>query len=184
MTPKQKDDFAPLTAEEQRTVDAIYDGNAAKVLPSRSGQFYSFSPAASVIENRSSELWKDAGMDSAAVRQLSETVRALENLVPETLAAVIAERHVDGLLAAARVSDDPDADERALDKRIAEWNGQVREQLAATYGAHEAEHLLDRTVRFVRQQPALAKLLQQHGNGSRPEIVLPLAQHVFSTGWR
>src|SRR5207245_1679518 len=127
-----------------------------------------------------------AGTDTAAQLQLHGTFVEIANdtSLPDGLLAVIADRYIDGLLAAKRVSQDPDADAQAVDQQAADWSAETRAALRATYGAKNGEQLLERAQKFVRAHPALAKVLQQRGLGSRPDVVAGIAAHVHSTGYR
>jgi DNA polymerase III gamma/tau subunit len=110
---------------------------------------------------------------------------AQRTALPEGVLTNIAEAHLDTLLADARplVTDaQVDAEGVRLHEQVAEWDRQVREELRQTYGAKDAEDLLARTQRFVRQHRSLAKILQQRGLGSRPDIVRELVSFVFSNG--
>lgn len=176
-----------VEAQEQ-AARVIYDRNAATPLPppTETGEFHSYSPADAVLQQRDGELFAQTGMDPGARRQMRETFRSIQKTtgLPDTVVAQIADGHVSNLLAGARVSDDPDGDDVGLEQQIAASNAELRERFRAQYGAVDGEKMLDRTVRFVRKHPALAKILQQRGLGSRPEIVEGIAAHVFSTGWR
>lgn len=96
---------------------------------------------------------------------------------------MLAEAFIDGELATAR-ADDPDAHADALDKRIDVWNEGLRQQPRPTCGDKDGEQLLERTKQFARSHLKLAKVVQAHGIGSRPDIVEAIAHYVFSTGWR
>jgi hypothetical protein len=70
------------------------------------------------------------------------------------------------------------------DQQIVAANAELRQKFQRQYGAKDGEQLLERTARFVRTHPALAKTLQPRGLGSRIDIVELIAAHVFSTGFR
>jgi hypothetical protein len=86
-------------------------------------------------------------------------------------------------LTAARSTDAADVTTQALADQIVKWNTESRAALRATYGAKDGEALLLRVERFVRERPALSKMLGQHGLGSQPDIIAGLAAHVRSTGY-
>jgi len=167
-------------------VESLYDRSRQPLPAPPKGEFYSYSPAVSVIDRRGPQLWAKTGADTKAQEQLRETFRQIEfaTELPSAVMTRIAEGHLDGQLADARMSDDPDADGLALHRRITEGNVELRDRLARTHGAKDAEELLGRAQRFVRSYPALAAILQQHGLGSRADIVEGIVGHVFSTGWR
>jgi hypothetical protein len=170
----------------EQIAERLYDRNAATPLPPpEKGDFYSWTPEGAVLDQRGPELFAEAGIDSAAQRQLRDTHRGIRRAtgLPDGLIGQIVEGHLDNLLAEARVSEDPDGDAIALDRQIAASNAELRQEFAQRYGAKDGEALLERTRRFVRGHPALAKILQQRGLGSRPEIVRGIAAHIFSTGW-
>jgi hypothetical protein len=139
----------------------------------------------SAFARRGPELWAAIGADTATQRQMLETFVGIKRStqLPEGLLTRIAEAHLDGELAAVR-QNDPEAATDALHKQVQTWNAEIRETLRSRYGAKEGEQLLARTAKFVKATPALATLLQQHGLGSRPEIVEGIAAHVFSSGYR
>ena len=170
------DFFFKATPEEQRALDRLYDGN--KAVPDHKN----FPTLTSAIDRRLPELFVRAGVDAAAQQQLRSTFVdiATRTQLPDALVERIADSHIDNLLAAARVVDDPAAADVALDQQIAQWNAQSREEFPGTEGAA----LLARTQKFVRAHPALAKILQERGLGSRPDLVKAIAEHVFSSGFR
>ena len=183
------DDFAKTPAEEQRTLDRVYDRNAAEPLPppTAKGAMYSWSPGTAVLDRRDAELFSDAGLGTAERQQLRSTYAEFGRIgLPDGVIAQIAEGHVDSLLAATRVKSDADADADALaaDQRITANNAELREKFARQYGAKDGEQLLERTDRFVRSHPKLHAILKEHRLGSQIDIVEALAAHVFSTGWR
>ena len=96
----------------------------------------------------------------------------------------MAEASVQAHRATARVEDDRDAADAALERQIAAWNAESAEQLRLTYGPQRGEELLHRTQRFIKQFPGLVERLKERGLGSRPDIVAAVAAHVHSTGWR
>jgi hypothetical protein len=167
--------FSP-TPETTRIADALYDGNKAV---SDQGDFPTLTSA---IDRRLPELFVRAGVNAAAQQQLRATFVdiAARTQLPDVLVERIADSHITDLLAAARVVDDPDAADGALDQQIAQWNTTSREEFPGPEGAA----LLARTQKFVRAHPALAKILQTRGLGSRPDIVKAISEHVFSTGYR
>ena len=170
----------------ERAADKVYDGNAAEPLPERKGEFHSYSPAAEVIRQRGTELFAQTGMTTREQQQLEETFRGIQKTtgLPDGLVAKIADGYVNNRLAGARVSDDADRDDLELSQRIAAANTELRERFSRRCGAKDGEALLDRTQRFIRKHPTLAKMLQERGLGSDRDIVEGVAAHVWSIGWR
>ena len=138
------------------------------------------------VDRLTTDLWAETGTseaERAREARFWDDVRTRTGL-NDALVMSIAEGSIKNKRAATRVEDDPDGADIALDKQIATWNTESREQLAVTYGPKDAEDLLARTNRFVKQHPKLAERLRERGLGSRPDIVRDLVAHVFSTGWR
>lgn len=175
-------DGDPLDAH-LRTAETLYDRAPLRPVP---GQFHTYTLTDGVIQNRGSELWEVTGADTTARQQLVDTFRNMQRDtgLPDGLVADIADGHITGLLTAERIPDDPEGDETAFAQRIEAGNAEIREQLAVTYGRQGGEEILERTRRFVRAHPRLAALMRDHGLGSRPDLVLGIASHVFSKGWR
>jgi hypothetical protein len=180
-------DFAPTTPEADKTHRTLYNRDGARPLPPPAkGEFHSYRPSDSVIERREADLFAVAGLDAGARDQLRQTGRAIQNQtgLPDALVATIIDGHIDNVLADARVSEDPEADGLALERQIAASNAELREKFTLQYGAKDGEALLERSARFIRAHPTLARMLQRRGLGSRPAIVEGVAAHVHSTGWR
>lgn len=179
------DGFAPTPADEQRTLDNIYDGNKADPLPPPpKGKFFSYDFGVAAVEQYASRLFTEAGIDTAGQERLKDQARRLPEDLPDGLKATIMEGVAKNRLADARVLDDPDGDETALAQRIAASNTEARDRLVAQYGAADAEELLARAAKFVRSHPPLAAALRERGLGSRVDIVEQLVAHVFSKGYR
>jgi hypothetical protein len=184
----------PAAPSSEAAAQKLYDNTPAPAakspdrtpLPERAGEFYSWTQTAEVIKQRGPELYAQAGFDSAAQQALDQKYRRFgkETGLSDAVLASMAAGELDNLAAGARVADDPDADDFALAKQIADNNALLREEFTAQYGRREGEALLERTRRFVRKHPTLAQTLQARGLGSKPEIVRGIAHHVFITGWR
>lgn len=183
-TNKNNDDFAPPTAETTRMTESLYDGNTTHGRGD-ANNFYGHASLVSAIDRRGAELWEKTGTDKSARERVRESFVGIANTtgLPEGLVGTVAEGHIDNLLSKARPSEDADA-AQALDEQIARWSIESRALLTSTYGAKDGEAMLARTQKFVRSHPALAKVLQERGLGSRPDIVAGIAAHVFSTGYR
>jgi hypothetical protein len=156
--------------KHQQTANALYDRNAATPLPPpEKGEFHSWTPEGAILQQRGPELFAQTGIDSAAQRRLGYTFRGIRRNtgLPDAVMSQIVDGHLDNLLAEQRVSADPDADAVAHDQKIAAWNAELREEFVQQYGAKDGEAMLERTRRFVRKDPALAKMLQQRGLASR-----------------
>jgi hypothetical protein len=169
------DDFAALPAETQEALDTLYDGNASQA------------PVGIIrgaIDQRKDELY-EAGVpvEPKALGDLFTGI-ARESGLPDGLLMQIADFHITNLLADAAVVDDPDAEATEIAKRNDEWAREARAQLKNTYGEKDVKDIEARTRKFVNANPALKKVLQQRGLGSRPDIVTAIASHVFSSGYR
>ena len=142
-------------------------------------------PVEGVLDRRLPE-WGDAtGANLAAQQALRSTVRGIATRLPgaEALVMKIAEQHLDDALAFHR-SDDPEVLALEREDQVKVWNEELREDFRLRYGAKEGEELLERVRKFARAHEPLAKLLREHGLGSRPAIVEGLADFVFSSGYR
>ncbi len=160
-----------------RAANVLYHVDPPTPLPTRPGEFYS-SFAAQQAQKHSAEVFEKTGtkLDVNSYRFLDD--------LPAALAEPLIDSDVSQKLAAVRVSDDPDGDDIALDQRIAADTLETRGRLIARYGEKDAAQLLERTKRFVRSKPALARIVNQRGVGSKPEIVEELVAYVFSNGIR
>jgi len=135
------------------------------------------------IEKRSDDLFDALGTSKEQHAKIRNEFVEIENatgLAPGVVAR-IANSFIDGEIARAR-ADDKDAYDAEASKGLDRANEKLRHALRATYG-EDAEDLLERTQRFVRAHPKLAKVLQSHGLGSRRDIVEGIAAHVQSTYW-
>jgi hypothetical protein len=131
-----------------------------------------------VLKQRGPEQYAKAGLNAAAQRQKASEFRGIQEAtgLPDGDVARILDGHLDGLLADARVSDDPEGDETTLRQTIAANNEQLREKMLRTYGVKDGEQLLDRTVRFVRRIRSSPAFCESTGSargrtssrGSRP----------------
>ena len=100
------------------------------------------------------------------------------------LEAALVTADVDNLLAEARVPEDAAAEESAWEQRAAADMAETRRRAVAQYGPTDGPDPIDRTIRWVRTQPALAEMLRQRGLGARPDIAEQLIHHVFHHGIR
>jgi hypothetical protein len=75
-------------------------------------------------------------------------------------------------------------DEEELSGRILRNNEEIRQELSGVYGREEAEKLLARADKWVRTQPKLHALLGVNGMGSRPDVVIPIVEHIRRIGWK
>jgi hypothetical protein len=175
----------PLDAHHQ-AASKLYDGSNATPLPERKGEFYAYDHAEETVKQRGNELFTQKGMTAAETQQLGETFRGIRKAtgLPDGLVATIADAHVSALLADEGIPDDPDIDLTERAQRVAADTVEARERLVGLYGPKDGPALLKRTEAYVRAHPALAKILREHGLGSRPDIVEGIADHVRITGWR
>lgn len=147
-------------------------------------RFYGYSSVAQEVDNRGADVWAVTGATQSERRQTREMFLDIARSgVPEDIVVGLAREFLNGELATAKQPAD-DAAVAAMEKRVADGNAESRAALRAKYGDKDGEQMLDRVRRFVRSKPRLAHVLQQHGLGSRPDIVVGIAEHVFSTGWR
>ena len=185
--------FAKPTPDQEAVTDVLYDNTERHPLapanpasPEPAERFYGHSQLAQTIDQRGKELWAETGASLAQQKELRNTfVNIARGGVPEAITALVAAYHLDALLADARLNDDPEGDALKLDKQVLAWSAESREFFAARYGSQkDGEAMLGRVQRYVRAHPAFAKIVQQHGIGSRPDVVEAIADFVFSTGWR
>ena len=155
-----------------------------KVSESAEAQLYGFSSVASEVESRGGELWAVTGATEAEQRRTRDLfVDIAKSGVPEGVVLNVARQFIDGELAFARETTDAAA-VAEMERRVSGGNERTREALRQQYSERDGEKMLERVQRYVRSRPKLAGVLEQHGLGSRPDIVMGLAAHVFSTGWR
>jgi hypothetical protein len=195
IAPTAADGFASKpTVDEQKALARLYNGNSVQPAPAAGNpaapdladRMYGPSLLTGTIDRRGAELWAKNAMPPAQQRALRDTFVGIAQRtgLPEPVLLHIANGHIDNLLAEMRVEPDPDAAQLALHTRIEALNTELRQDFRLRYGATAAEALLNRTQRFVRAHPDLARILQQRGLGSKREIVEGIAAHVFSSGWQ
>ena len=90
------------------------------------------------------------------------------------LAALLYQEVTDAEIAAARSRGDDDD----LEARVGADAETARKALRELYGRERAEEILKRTRAFVDQHPKLKALVNKRGIGSKPAVVLALADHV------
>ena len=137
-------------------------------------------------ETRGVELFETLGTDQAGRDALKRDFAAIqkETGLPDGTVVRLLDLYADGEVAAGR-AEDPDARAGELAAEILDNNETLRTELAKRLGGPgEAEQLLARAQRFIARSPKLQKVLEQHGLGSRPEIVEAILNHVQSSGWR
>jgi hypothetical protein len=173
-TPSSQDEgfSTKQTPEERAWLENLYDGNAAD-----DPTLYA------ATKQRGQDLWLRTGLNTDGRKQLDQTFRTIqqETGLPEEEVNRILDGHINGLLGEARVTDD--TEEAAAARRIEADTIETRSRLATLYDT-DAEDLLERTQRFIRLHPKLAQVLQRRGLGSRPDIVLPLVEHVRNINYR
>jgi hypothetical protein len=147
-------------------------------------QLYGYSAVEGEVQARGAELWAATGAGEVEQRRTRDLfVDIAKSGVPEGLVVSLARQFLDSELAFAReITDDDDV--REMERRVALGNEQTREAFRTQYGDQDGERMFARVQRFVRANPKLAHVLEQHGLGSRPDIAMGLAAHVFSTGYR
>lgn len=172
------------TPDEQRKLDTLYDGKATYP-PMEKNALYGLPLLSTAIDSRGAELWTATGASSAEQRDLREMFVgiATSTHLPESLVASIAESHIDGLLADGRAAAGAVDESAVLNERNATWTTETRAVFTNTYG-RDTEVMLGRVQKFVLAHPPLAEVLKRRGLGSRPDIVLGIAAHVHSTGYR
>lgn len=167
---------------EDLAAGELYQANPRPVPGPAPGELYGPSILAGAIDRRSPDL-RAIGQSEAAQRTQRGDYLKLAKDVPEGLAVKIVNADIDAAIAASQPIADVDAAAHEEATRHAAWAAESLDALQATYGVAEAEALIERTRRYVQSRPALARLLERNGLGSRPAIVTELVHHVFSTGW-
>jgi hypothetical protein len=172
---------------------SLYDRNSGDPAPappdpkasSAADRMYGPSLVTSAIARRDADLATVAGASAAERRKITDDFVDIyrRTHLPEGVLARIAEGAIDARIAAARPSADPSADKVAHAQRVAAWKAESREVLRLSYGPQDAEALLERAQRFIKATPALERYLKD-GLESRPDILLEIVGHLFSTGWR
>jgi hypothetical protein len=166
------------TADEQAALDLVYDG--PKALPADPGSLYSTAGYLRHTFDTNFRELSDAGVltpgQQAAERTDYSALIRGTGLDPLHVGRPLHDLWTAARLAEARGEPGPS------DAQVQTWNEQNLADLRIRYGAAAGDQLLERTRTWVRREPALAKVLKQHGLGSRPDIVEKLVAHVFSNG--
>lgn len=110
----------------------------------------------------------------ARQQEWTTTIDAV-GLTPDDAAAVYAAAVASDVASASGI--EPDA------VQLQTWTTESRKALLATYGA-DYDAVLARVQKFARSHPTLATTLGKPGVGSRPDIVMRMAEHVMVTGYR
>jgi hypothetical protein len=169
----------------------LYDGSAApSAMPAPTPgadageRLYGHGIVRQHVARLTADLWPTLGVGADAQEEEAQfwEQQARETGLPEGLVMALAEGSIKNRLASARIEDDPEAAETALRQQVVEWQQDVRERLKNTYGARQAEELVERANRFLSQYPKLGERLVDRWLGSRPDIVEAVIAHVFSNG--
>lgn len=154
---------------DEPIADALYDKPASKTP-------YWLSD----LDGRRKEAFSTWGSTDELDKLTTDAV-AIANATNESIAATVARAYFDSHLRVARTGENAD-DQAERDKRTHDHTLLSREWFLDAYGNEDGPRMLARTQKFVRNTPALAKLLQQYGLGSNPAIVEQIAAYVFSNG--
>jgi hypothetical protein len=174
-------------ADVQVDPDLIYDGNAARPQPSGPPKgapalYGEASVVTGVFDRREPEL-SDVGFSPAERQALRRDLAHVARATDEGIALQLQEKYLDQELASRRRLD-PDEGIEERHEQILKNNEALREKFRLRYGQTEGAARLARTAAFVRKDATLARIFQQHGLGSDPDLVEKLADFVFSSGWR
>lgn len=135
------------------------------------------------FEQREADLSNVLGLTTeqraAEQKEFTQTIRA-SGLDGNVIGKRIYDLSVDARIAQLRGADDEDA----LASRLQRHSEETRQQLAGVYGREEAEKLLARAQKFVKQHPKLHAQLGVGGIGSRPDVVIPIVEHVRRINFR
>ena len=138
------------------------------------GEFYTFSVVEEHLRSRRDAL-SVAGVNRDERAKQRETFRGIQTAtqLPDRVLILIADADVDRRVAGS-----------ADDAAIEEGNRDVRARLIDKFGsAAEAEAVLERVQKFVREHEPLAEILRE-GPGARVDVIEGIAEHVTSTGYR
>jgi hypothetical protein len=138
-----------------------------------------------VLQPREAELANELGLSTVErAKEKAESTDMLRKsgLDPYGVGAKIIDLSIDARLAQLRSGGD--VDEEELNSRILRNNADTRQELAGTFGREEAERLIALADKWVRTQPKLHALLGTNGMGSRPDVVIPIVEHIRRIGWK
>ena len=137
-----------------------------------------------IYQGREADLANALGM-TAAQREAEQKAFSRDisrsGLDPYELAPRVYGMSVDSRVAIARGTVADEATVEVRERRHAERS---RQEVARIYGPAEAEDLLGRLKRYVAQFPALENALLTEDIGSRPDVILPLVEHVRRINFR
>ena len=174
------DGFAPPTTATTKITDALYDAPAPDP-----GGFYRIERAMDLTFNDNLTKLADRtglSLDAQATErsQYADLMRASgldQNLA---VAELLHTAWSDARMADAR----PGVEQADVLAEIAAMNEATRAALREEYGARDAEELLQRTNKFVKQHPKLAAIMKTRGVGSRLDVVTALFDHVRAVNFR
>ena len=141
--------------------------------------------AQQAIDAKRDEMFEKLGATAAQHEEIRNTFSTIQRStkLPPRVVAQIAEGYIQAEIDATHAPD-PEAHAAKLAAQTSTHNDALRAKLCDRYGPEEAEALIVRTQQFVNANPALSKILGQHGLGSKPEIFEGIVSYVFSSGLR
>lgn len=170
------DEFAPDTPEQTRIANALF-----KPASTQTALYPSSIALQSTFQAERDTLRDAMGLSETQLQTRED--RFTTTLDQAGLDPYLVGRSLYGLLstadiAAARNEDPPDAEQ------VQAWTEESRRAVRGQYGDEEGHALIERAVKFVKQHPQLAALLQRDGLGSRPDVVQAIVAHVRDKNFR
>lgn len=167
----------PRSAEEDRVAKKFFDKEPLKVEP---GEFFSMEGMLkTTLDQNLTRLGDTLGMsieEQTVERGEFSDIARRAGLFPG-VARAIHDAWTSTRLAAP-------VDEAEEDEQLRQANTETRRALREQWGAKDAEDLLQRAQKFVKQHPKLATILSTGNIGSRKVIVQALVEHVRRVNFR
>ena len=177
-TPTRGDDFAKPTPEEQKTLDTLY----APIRP-QTEMFPVAVALRPVFEASDASLAETLGLTTE--QRATEQKEFTQAIQESDLDPYVVGQRIYTHLVKARVAEARGrGDEGKLARTIQEGNETIRRELRSTYGPKETDDLIARAQRFTKQFPKLHAILGTAAIGSRPDVVIPIIEHVRRVNFR
>ncbi len=182
MTIQNDDPFASsgpssLSSQEGRVANKFFDKEPLKVEP---GEFFSMEGMLTTTFNQNLRRLGD-GLGMSIAEQTAER-REFSAIARNTGLFPRVARSIHDAWTSARLASP--RDEAQEDERLRQANTETRRALREQWGAKDAEDLLQRAQKFVKQHPKLAAILSTGNIGSQKAIVQALVEHVRTVNFR
>jgi hypothetical protein len=171
----------PMTEWEQMA-QKIYDGNKADPGLWMDGSRLVVSEG--VVREWEQEAWSKVGDQATVLTQRfrKNAVDLAKAVGDDTGARLLRHQMKAEIAEVRRTGEKPDKEARAAALRD---NGEEsRRRLQRTFGADRAPDILARVRKFIRNTPAVSRVLASHDLTEQPDVIEELAAFVYGTNYR